>query len=71
VGTKGGSQPGILTDAWFSRRKGGPTRVSALFLEDLPADVFQDLGRSFAQQQWEARLLGDDAAFERARLAIN
>lgn len=70
VGTKGGSLPGILTDAWFSRRKGGPTRVSALFLEGLPADVFQALGHSFAQQQWEASLLADDRAFERARQAL-
>lgn len=71
-GTKGGSLPGILTGAsYFKLKKQPEAMVSALFLRDLPAPIYESLSQSFLQQRFEIKLHADPAFFERARRRLS
>jgi D-alanyl-D-alanine carboxypeptidase len=68
LGTKGGSVPGILTSATFALPHGQSTpRVLALFFERMPIAVWLELNQNFVHQQFELKLLSDDAFFEKVR----
>mgnify|MGYP001489421882 CR=1 FL=1 len=72
LGTKGGSLAGVLTSAYYARPKDVERqRVLALFFQDLPIAAWLGMSASAVQQRFEAKLLQDDAFFERvkARLA--
>ncbi|MNX20372.1 hypothetical protein D3C86_503130 [compost metagenome] len=70
-GTKGGSLPGMLTGASYFMLKGRPVAfVSALFLQDLPAPIYESLSKSFLQQHFEIKLHADSAFFERVRQTL-
>lgn len=58
-GTKGGSLPGVATDASYVQVHGGPTVAVALFLRDLPEDVDAALRASYANQRFVQRLAAD------------
>jgi D-alanyl-D-alanine carboxypeptidase len=55
-GAKGGSLPGVVTEADYVEMRGQPMLAAALFLRDLPDDVEKSLGTSFAQQAFVQRL---------------
>jgi D-alanyl-D-alanine carboxypeptidase len=68
LGTKGGSLAGIMTAATYAQTKANKQRrVLALFFEHLPVAVWLQLMQSFVHQEFELRLLEDDAFFARAR----
>jgi D-alanyl-D-alanine carboxypeptidase len=73
LGTKGGSLPGLVTEASYYVPSAPPERtfVAALFFRELPPDVERDLLESFAHQHFMRRLALDPAfrASVRARLA--
>ncbi|MEN0061991.1 MAG: serine hydrolase [Myxococcota bacterium] len=60
--TKGGSLPGVLTEASFIGRKNGERWVVALFLNDMSGSAWFALLQSFAQQQFIVKLV-EDATF--------
>lgn len=65
TGTKGGSLPGVLTSAWYAQPKeGGPVRVIALLLEDVPMPLWAKLMKRFTQQELEIKALQDPAFAE-------
>jgi hypothetical protein len=71
LGTKGGSLPAIITSVTFARAHGKQvTRVSALFMENVPMAVWLELMQGFWHQRVEQAVLADDAFFSdtRARL---
>lgn len=51
LGTKGGSLPGIITEATYLMEHGRSPVSVALFLRNLPDDVERSLRRSFVHQQ--------------------
>jgi hypothetical protein len=68
VGTKPGSLPGLLTSAYYARRKGqDKVRVLALVVDKLPTAVWLQLMQKFLHQRFELRLLSDDAFFEQVK----
>ena len=67
---KGGSLPGLITEADYVRPAGRPGAAIALFLRDLPPAVEQTLQRTFAQQKLIVRLATDAAFLERARRVL-
>lgn len=68
--TKGGSLPGVITEASYVRPTGGSGTVVALFLRELPPDVEQTLRSTFAHQKLIVRLATDPAFLQRARRAL-
>ena len=56
---KGGSLPGVVTEAAYVKPRGQAGVAVALFLRDLPADVEASLGKTFVQQQLLLRLASD------------
>lgn len=70
-GAKGGSLPGVLTDAIFIRRKGAARgRAAALFFRRLPPDDWRALMQSYAQQAFLVKLATDDAYAARVKKAL-
>lgn len=70
MGTKGGSLPGVITEAsYFVPTEQEPVAV-ALFLRNLPPRVEQSLGRSYLHQKFMASLAGDHAFLEKARAKL-
>ena len=67
---KGGSLPGVITEASYVRPARRAGTAVALFLRDLPADVEQTLQKTFAQQDLIVRLSTDAAFLERARRVL-
>ncbi len=67
LGEKGGSLPGVLTDAVYARAPGGPPAAATLFFNDLPPRIEAGLARSAAQQQLLLALATDPAARAKAR----
>jgi D-alanyl-D-alanine carboxypeptidase len=64
LGSKGGSLPGIATSATYAIGRGKTrVRVLALFFEGLPIAVWMRMMESFVQQDFETKLLADDAFF--------
>jgi D-alanyl-D-alanine carboxypeptidase len=65
-GTKGGSLPGVLTEATFVVPShgdfAGQPRISALLLRNLPDDAYQQLRETFFQQELVLRI-GTDRSF--------
>lgn len=68
--TKGGSLPGVVTEASYVRPAGRPGTAVALFLRDLPPAVEQTLRETFVQQQLIVRLATDEAFLARARRVL-
>jgi hypothetical protein len=60
---KGGSLAGIITEVMYLRPKGKDAMVAALFLRNMPSDVWSDELRSFSHQALVARMANDDAFF--------
>lgn len=67
---KGGSLPGVITEAAYVRPAGRAGTAFALFLRDLPSDVEQTLHQTFAQQNLIVRLATDAAFLQRARRVL-
>ena len=71
LGTKGGSLPGIVTSAYYAKpAKDGAARVLALFLQNVPPRVSLRLQKSYVHQDFERRLLSDDAFVEKVRARL-
>lgn len=70
-GAKGGSLPGVLTDAMFlvprAGSRAGERRVVVVFMRDLPFMAYLRLNQTFAQQQFAIRLATDPAFEQRVR----
>ncbi len=56
---KGGSLPGVITEAAYVKPRGRSGVAVALFLRDLPAEVEASLHKTFVQQQLLLRLASD------------
>ena len=75
-GTKGGALPGVLTSATLADAKPrsdgtDPAAVAvAFFLDGLPLPLWASWAQSFAQQQFELRLLADPAFRETVRTRL-
>ncbi|HZN15212.1 MAG TPA: serine hydrolase [Acidimicrobiales bacterium] len=70
-GTKGGSLPGVITEASFVKATHGSPVALALFFRDLPADVESTLSGSRTQQALIIRVAEDDAFRRRLRARLN
>ncbi len=68
--SKGGSLPGVITEASYIRPRGRPGVAAVLFLYDLPPEIEAVLGRSFTQQQLILRLATDEAFQDHARTVL-
>jgi D-alanyl-D-alanine carboxypeptidase len=69
--TKGGSLPGVLTEASYIRMVGQPSGTSiALFFRDLPKDVFASMSTTFVHQQFMVQLAGDVDFLRRAEQVL-
>ncbi len=70
-GAKGGSLPGVLTEAAFViPRRGdfaGQPRISILFLRNLPQHVYGQLTETFLQQELSLRIATDRSFAEEAK----
>lgn len=69
-GTKGGSLLGVLTSATYATPNGERPRVLALFFEDLPVAVFAQLSKTYAQQDFERKLLEEESFLAETRRAL-
>jgi len=65
--SKGGSLPGVITQAAYVQPRGRPGVAVALFLRDLPPDVETTLLETFSQDKLLLRLASDPAFRKRAR----
>ena len=63
---KGGSLPGVATEAAYVKPRGRPGVAVALFLRDLPPDVEASLRKTFVQQPLLLRLASDERYRARA-----
>ena len=61
--TKGGSLPGVLTEASTIQPVGRGQTTAVLFFRDLPSDVERSLKRSYVHQELLVRLAEDPAFF--------
>lgn len=67
-GTKGGSLPGVLTEATYAMpRSAASGGVAALLLDELPVAVWLSLTQSYLHQDLLRRLLSDPEFFESVR----
>jgi D-alanyl-D-alanine carboxypeptidase len=67
-GAKGGSLPGILTDAWYMKPDNSQSaRVGALFFANIPPGVWFKILQSYIQQDFLFKLLTDDNFFDVVR----
>lgn len=64
---KGGSLPGVLTQASYLKPREGDGLAVALFLRDLPPDIEGTLAKTFTQQQLIKKLATDEGFRTRAR----
>ncbi len=73
-GTKGGSVPGVFTEAIYLAPKAGDhpgeLRVGALFLNRLSGSAWLSLGQTYMQQQLLVTMLVDDATLNRVIEAL-
>ena len=71
-GTKGGSLPGVLTEATYAvPRNHASGAVAALFLNELPPAVWLTLQDSYLHQDFLRRLLADAEFFETIRQRLD
>ncbi len=68
-GTKGGSLPGVLTEATYAVPRDAAVGggVAALFLDELPLAVWFTLAESYLHQELLRQLLSDFEFFEGVR----
>ncbi|MCL1474668.1 serine hydrolase [Argonema antarcticum] len=72
LSAKGGSLPGIVTETMYAKRKNGERgRVVALFFENIPTGVWLQLMQTYAQQEFELKLLTDKQFFETVRQKLS
>jgi hypothetical protein len=70
IGTKGGSLPGVISEAMYIVRPGEKPRETVLAMRRLPEKVWFSGMRSFAHQQFIVLMATDPAFFERVRAAL-
>lgn len=67
---KGGSLPGVITEAAYVRPRGRPGAAVALFFRDLPTDVEEMLTQTFSQQKLLLRLASDSTFRKKAETML-
>lgn len=70
-GTKGGSLPGVVTEASFFRPVGGKPLAVALFLRCVPRGLQDELLTSYAHQAFMQRLADDPEFLAHVRSALS
>lgn len=70
VGTKGGSLPGVISEAMYIVRPGEKPRETVLALRRLPETTWLSGMRSYAHQLFLIRLATDSAFFAKVRAAL-
>ncbi|GAA3680315.1 hypothetical protein GCM10022224_050610 [Nonomuraea antimicrobica] len=70
IGTKGGTLPGVISEAMYTVRPGDKPRETILALRRLPETTWYSGIRSYAHQQFIARMATDTAFFEKVRAAL-
>ncbi|GAA2401438.1 serine hydrolase [Nonomuraea africana] len=70
IGTKGGSLPGVITEAMYTVTPGAKPRVTVFALRRLPEQTWASGLKSYAHQQFMLRLATDRAFHERVRAAL-
>ena len=70
LGEKGGSLPGVLTDALYVRAPGGAPAAATLFFNDLPPRIEAGLAKSGVQQELLLALALEPEARAKARAAL-
>ncbi|MGC5014148.1 serine hydrolase [Streptosporangium sp. DT93] len=70
IGTKGGSLPGVISEAMYTVRPGEKPRETVLALRRLPEETWSSGMRSYAHQQFLVRMATDPAFFSRVRAAL-
>ncbi len=71
-GTKGGSLPGIVTEASYLKpKKAKNARVFALLIENIPGAVWLEIMQNYIQQDFEYQLLGDERFFNLVRQRLS
>ena len=70
LGEKGGSLPGVLTDALYVRAPGGAPAAATLFFNDLPPRIEAGLAESGVQQELLLALALEPEARAKARAAL-
>ncbi|WP_343950168.1 serine hydrolase [Nonomuraea longicatena] len=70
MGTKGGSLPGVISEAMYIVRPGQKPRETVLALRRLPEATWDSGMRSYAHQQFLVRMATDSAFFAKVRTAL-
>ncbi|MEU4835174.1 serine hydrolase [Streptosporangium sp. NPDC023615] len=70
IGTKGGSLPGVISEAMYTVRPGEKPRETVLALRRLPEATWFSGMRSYAHQQFIVRMETDPAFFAKVRAAL-
>ncbi|NRQ31833.1 serine hydrolase [Nonomuraea sp. NN258] len=70
IGTKGGSLPGVISEAMYIVRPGQKPRETVLALRRLPETTWHSGMRSYAHQQFLVRLATDSVFFAKVRTAL-
>lgn len=68
--TKGGSLPGVITEASHIRAVSRSGVSIAIFFRDLPSEIDAELGRTFLHQELERRLATDPSFVSKVKLAL-
>ncbi|GGK79253.1 hypothetical protein Ppa06_40230 [Planomonospora parontospora subsp. parontospora] len=70
IGTKGGSLPGVISEAMYTARPGERPRETVLVLHRLPEATWYSGMRSYAHQQFILELATEPAFFAKVRAAL-
>ncbi|GAA3164024.1 serine hydrolase [Nonomuraea roseoviolacea] len=70
IGTKGGSLPGVISEAMYIVQPGRKPRETVLALRRLPETTWFSGTRSYAHQQFLVRMATDSAFFAKVRTAL-
>jgi hypothetical protein len=70
IGTKGGSLPGVISEAMYIVRPGEKPRETVLALRRLPETTWLSGMRSYAHQQFLVRMATDSVFFAKVRTAL-
>lgn len=70
-GAKGGSLPGVLTEAMYIEPKGSKAWSVAMFMRDVPAKDWRPLVQSFVHQRFILGLIEDDELRDEAKQALS
>ncbi len=71
LGAKGGSLPGVLTEAMYVEPKGGEAWSVALFMRDVPESDWRLLLQSFVHQRFILGLIEDGKLREEAKQVLS